>query len=310
MSGSSRYLINEPPILLYPSLAIKIGVNDAAILQKLHFLLGMQKEVNNEYVFVDEFWWVYNSYEEWQERYFGWLSVQSIRDKFQNMEKEGYVVSRQGVKNPHDRRKWYRIDYEKLDAFLDAKSSLIDQKLVDVQGLKISPSEDQKIVDDLSESPSKSPSEISVTENRAAITRKLPPSGPTFDPSKKTVKDTDIPSKDRRIVGCINSMIPGKGKLTDKQKPLLEKKYEANLRYKGDSVIKPSPADLYDDDSLFQQYIKTIPSSLKAIHKNPNATNFVNMICDYQFAVFGWLAYEAKNRAKHADEAPIMEEDI
>jgi hypothetical protein len=73
--------------------------------------MNTAKKRRNHYVEIDERWWVYNSYSEWRE-YFSWLSKGAIQRLFLEMEKDTYVISRQGVKNPRDRRKWYTIDYE------------------------------------------------------------------------------------------------------------------------------------------------------------------------------------------------------
>lgn len=114
MSNQSRVpnLMDEYPLLVYPSLAKVMGINKAIVFQQLHFLLCNQKTAKNEYVFVDGKWWVYNTYEEWQEGYFDWLSEVTLKRIFLELEKSGLVISRQSVKNKSDRRKWYSIDYE------------------------------------------------------------------------------------------------------------------------------------------------------------------------------------------------------
>lgn len=123
------HLMDEPPISVYPSLAKALGnVNKAIMLQQLHFLLNVAKQSKNAYVNVDGKWWVYNSYEQWQE-YFPWLSTSTIKGLFGMLEHDGLVVSRQGVKNGFDRRKWYTLDY---NAYLTYVQS-IGQNLSDVE---------------------------------------------------------------------------------------------------------------------------------------------------------------------------------
>jgi hypothetical protein len=39
----SRLLINESPIMIIPSLAAKIGLNEAVVLQQIHYWLGISK---------------------------------------------------------------------------------------------------------------------------------------------------------------------------------------------------------------------------------------------------------------------------
>lgn len=112
-------LLDEPPIVLYPSLAKALGVNQAAVFQQLHYLLIATKIGKNKYNFVDNKWWVYNTYEEWME-YFTWLRPSTIKQCFLDLETLGIVVSQQGVKKPTDRRKWYTIDYEAWEKFRES----------------------------------------------------------------------------------------------------------------------------------------------------------------------------------------------
>lgn len=111
-SGRS-YLIEEPPILVYPTLAMAIGINAAVILQQLHFLLGAARNLKHRYNFVDGRWWIYNSYTEWQVEQFPWLSESTIKSVFIFLERAGIVLVKQSVKNRADRRKWYSIDYKR-----------------------------------------------------------------------------------------------------------------------------------------------------------------------------------------------------
>lgn len=106
-------LMDENPLMVYPSLAKALGLNTAIIIQQIHFLLQAAKASRNNYVYVDNEWWVYNSLEEWAE-IFTWLSVSTIQRTMVSLETEGFIKSRQGVKDRFDRRKWYTIDYVRL----------------------------------------------------------------------------------------------------------------------------------------------------------------------------------------------------
>lgn len=112
----ASHLIDESPLLVLPTLAVKLGINKAIIFQQLHFLLNTQKTAKNKYNHVNEKWWVYNSYREWEEDYFPWLSETTIKRLFIELETDGLVISMQSVKNKSDRRKWYTIDYDVWEA--------------------------------------------------------------------------------------------------------------------------------------------------------------------------------------------------
>ncbi|MBL8120175.1 MAG: hypothetical protein JNJ78_21765, partial [Anaerolineae bacterium] len=145
-------LIDEPPMLVYPTLARILGINKAVVLQQTHFLLNGQKTAKNQYTFVDGRWWVYNSYSEWHE-FFPWLTERTIRTIFLELESnEKVVISRQGVKNPSDRRKWYTIDYEAWDQFY----LTMGQKISHLPWDKKCPIMGQKMSDDSSKTPSES----------------------------------------------------------------------------------------------------------------------------------------------------------
>lgn len=120
---NTPYLLDEPPLFVYRSLAVLLGINKAIVFQQLHLLLNNQKTARNEYVYVADAngvmrWWVYNSYPEWVEEYFPWLAEITLKRIFLELENnDGFVISLQGVKKPSDRRKWYTIDYQIWDQF-------------------------------------------------------------------------------------------------------------------------------------------------------------------------------------------------
>jgi hypothetical protein len=117
MSKHAAYLFPENPIMFYPSLAKALGVNKALMIQHLHFLLNGKRTAKDTYSYIDGKWWVYNNYEEWQRDQFIWLSESAIKRLFLELEEAGLVISRQSVKNPSDRKKWYTIDYAKWSGF-------------------------------------------------------------------------------------------------------------------------------------------------------------------------------------------------
>lgn len=153
-------LLEEPPIVLYPSLAKALGVNQAAIFQQLHYLLTATKVGKSKYNLVDGKWWVYNTYEEWQE-YFIWLSVSAIKQMFLALEDLGIVISQQGVKKATDRRKWYTIDYDAWQKFRES----IGQNLSDDETKNVPSMNGQNLSDDYTDN-------IDSTENILPIGKK------------------------------------------------------------------------------------------------------------------------------------------
>lgn len=114
----SKLLINESPLTFQPSLAVAIGLNEAIVLQQIHYWLNNKGNKGYE---QDGFKWVYNTYGEWKETNFPFWSENTIQRTFSSLEDAGLVVSIQPMKGKYDRTKYYRIDYTKLDGIDDTK---------------------------------------------------------------------------------------------------------------------------------------------------------------------------------------------
>lgn len=111
MQHSSVYLINENFIAVYPSLAKEIGLNEAIILQQIHYWIRDSKKI------VDGQRWTYNSIRAWQKQ-LPFFSQSTIKRIFKKLEEEGLIVSGSFNKAPFDKTKWYTIDYSKLNSRL------------------------------------------------------------------------------------------------------------------------------------------------------------------------------------------------
>ena len=125
----SKLLIQESPLTFQPSLAVAIGLNEAIVLQQVHYWLNNPKNKGYE---QDGFKWVYNTYKEWQENNFPFWSENTVQRTFASLEEMGLLISIQPMKHKYDRTKYYRIDYPKLDAFDDPKlvSSLNESETI------------------------------------------------------------------------------------------------------------------------------------------------------------------------------------
>jgi len=151
-----NYLLSDgDSIPLNPNLAKKIGVNHALVLQQLHFLLTVTRKQRRQYNYVEDRWWVYNTYPEWQRDYFKWLSASAIKGIFRDLEDAQLVMSKQSVKSKFDRRKWYSINY---DTFEDLASS-IRQNLSDENGQILSDENGQILSDVYTETTTETTSE-------------------------------------------------------------------------------------------------------------------------------------------------------
>ncbi len=105
----SRLLIDDQPLQVLPKLAVVIGLNEAVVLQQLHYWLNRSKH------FHDERYWVYNTLAQWQEQFPFW-STKTLQRTFTSLEKQGLLLTGQYGPHSFDRTKWYAIDYARLDA--------------------------------------------------------------------------------------------------------------------------------------------------------------------------------------------------
>lgn len=105
----SNLLINEPPLQVLPTLATRIGLNEAIILQQIHFLASYGKEADGEK-------WVVKTAKEWAEIFPFW-SDPTIRRAMSNLRKTGLVATGNFNKANYDKTIWWRVDYAVLGAF-------------------------------------------------------------------------------------------------------------------------------------------------------------------------------------------------
>ncbi len=110
---SSKLLVNEPPLLVLPTLARLLGIEQAIILQQVQYWISTSKHEAEGEV------WIYNSYRQWAEQ-FPWLSARAVRHHIGLLTTAGILVVGIFNKDARDHTRWYRIDYEALDAILSA----------------------------------------------------------------------------------------------------------------------------------------------------------------------------------------------
>jgi DnaD/phage-associated family protein len=113
---ATRLLLDEEPLVVLPSLAASVGLNESIILQQLHYWLERSTHVYEGYK------WVYNTYEEWQEQFPFW-SESTIRRIITKLEKLGLIITGNFNRSKIDKTKWYRINYEKLAQLQDEQST-------------------------------------------------------------------------------------------------------------------------------------------------------------------------------------------
>lgn len=88
---------------------MKIGLNEAIVVQQLHYLLRNPRFGKR----IAEQQWIFNTYEEWRTGFFPFWSSETIKRTFTSLSKLGMVIWCQ-PEGRLSRRKYYRLDYAKL----------------------------------------------------------------------------------------------------------------------------------------------------------------------------------------------------
>ena len=109
-----KYLFDENPISLSPELAAEIGMEGAAVLQQIRFWENNNKL--NDRNFYEGFYWVYNTYADWQETNFFFLSERKVADTIRFLEKENLIISAQFKKAEGINTKFYRVNPEAMES--------------------------------------------------------------------------------------------------------------------------------------------------------------------------------------------------
>ncbi|MDP4447486.1 conserved phage C-terminal domain-containing protein [Staphylococcus hyicus] len=107
----SKLLIDDYPIQVLPKLAEEIGLNEAIILQQIHYWLNTSKHNH------DGKKWIYNSYPEWQKQFPFWSMI-TIKRTIYSLEKQKLLIVGNYNKAKFDKTKWYTIDYQTLEGMI------------------------------------------------------------------------------------------------------------------------------------------------------------------------------------------------
>ena len=110
----SRLLINESPLQVLPSLAVAIGLNEAIVVQQVHYWLGMNGvgEIKNGHK------WVYNTIQQWQAQFPFW-STDTVRRTLVSLREKRVLIGERLADNAFDKTMYYRIDYDVLASIDD-----------------------------------------------------------------------------------------------------------------------------------------------------------------------------------------------
>lgn len=124
----------------------KTGLNKAIFLNQLNYWVELNEQAGIN--FKDGYYWSYSSYPKMIERDFPYWSVDTLKRAVTSLEKYGIVISANYNSMKMDKKKWYRINYKRLQEVIDivkhhdelansdinAKCTDVDAKCTDDEG--------------------------------------------------------------------------------------------------------------------------------------------------------------------------------
>lgn len=99
-------LLKVKPLVISPMLALRIGINEAIVLQQICYWL----EDTTAGIEYDGKRWVYNSISAWNEQ-FPWWTAKTIQRTVSSLKKMGLIYVEQLKKRQHDQTNYYAINY-------------------------------------------------------------------------------------------------------------------------------------------------------------------------------------------------------
>ena len=117
IKNTSRLLFNEEPITINRLGARVLGLNEAIVIQQIHYWLEINRKAKIN--FHDGRTWTYNTYEKWQSENFDFWSIATLKRIFKKLFDENILLKGNYNTYKYDRTLWVSIDYDKLDKILE-----------------------------------------------------------------------------------------------------------------------------------------------------------------------------------------------
>lgn len=118
MDFRELFIDKSKTLIINTDLALVLGdLNEAIVLNQLNYWLGINRKAGKN--FIDDRYWVYNSYSDWKANDFPYWSEKTIQRTFTRLENKGVVVSANYNKLAIDKTKWYTIDTVRLQELVD-----------------------------------------------------------------------------------------------------------------------------------------------------------------------------------------------
>ena len=125
MDAHKNFLDDDVVLTIRPQFAALLGLNESIVIQQLHYWLK-KAERGQCGRSVDGHYWVWNTTPEWLEQ-FPFFSESTLKRIFSKLKSRGIVIIEQF--DGSNRTNFYRIDYAKLDEFLENAQNSYEVKM-------------------------------------------------------------------------------------------------------------------------------------------------------------------------------------
>ncbi|MBN9413067.1 MAG: hypothetical protein J0H12_04005 [Candidatus Paracaedimonas acanthamoebae] len=102
----TKLLINETPLQIFPTLARKIGLNEAIVLQQMHYWLHFHRDNQHR---------VYNASEQWQKQFPFW-SRDTIKHTIISLKRQNLITDAKLSQKNSRQCQGYTINYQALES--------------------------------------------------------------------------------------------------------------------------------------------------------------------------------------------------
>lgn len=108
-------LFGQKPLVLDKDLAKIIGLNEAIVIQQIHYWIEINKSKNIN--FYEDKHWTYNTMMQWQEEFPFW-SIETVKRTFKKLRDKNLILTGNFNKLKIDRTLWYTINYSELEKIM------------------------------------------------------------------------------------------------------------------------------------------------------------------------------------------------